>query len=304
MKYIPFLCAVVASFFFASSTFLTKLIGAGIISEPVHPLQITHARFTFGFLLTFFFHLICSQRKLSKPNFQMHFLRATAGYVGVAIMFYGVIHLPITDAVSLIFVNPIFAMIFAIFILGERVDRYRWLAAFIALFGAVILLRPSGFQINLISLLCLIGAASFGLEITLIKFLTKKEHPLQILIFSNAIGILIATVPLFYVGNLPNIYQWIILFGIGYLMLMGQLLFLFAMQRSDASVIAPVIYFTVVFVTVMDIIFLKAYPDIWSYCGASLILLSALFVAFIKNPNPRRSMMKNDRSEISDNSAL
>ncbi len=293
MKYIPFLAATVASFFFASSTFLTKLIGAGLINEPLHPLQITHARFTFGFLTAFFFHLIFSQQKLSKPNFQIHFLRAIAGYVGVAIMFYGVIHLPITDAVALIFMNPIFAMIFAIFLLGEKVGRYKWFAASVALFGAVILLRPSGFQVSLISLLCLIGAASFGLEIILIKLLTKNEHPLQILIFSNAIGFLIATIPLFYVGKIPNIYQWVILFGVGYLMLMGQLLFLFSMQRSEASVIAPIIYFTVVFVTVMDIIFLKAYPDIWSYCGASLILLAGLFVTLIENPRPQRIKIKN-----------
>ena len=288
-KYMPFIFALTASFFFALSTFLSKLIGTGILSDAVHPLQVTHSRFAFGFVATSSFYLIFGKQKIRRPNLRLHILRATFGWIGVSIMFTSVVHIPITDAVALIFMNPIFAMIFAIFILKEKIGRYRWLAAVVAFGGATILVRPDGNQINFISLFCLIGAAAFGLEIVLIKLLSGKEHPLQILIFSNAIGTCLASVPMFYLAILPSPLQLFLLVSVGCSMLIGQLLFLLAMQKTDASVIAPLIYFTVVFVTTLDILFLKVYPDIWSYYGATLILVAGLFIGFRESQQLRRS---------------
>ena len=280
-----------ASFFFALSTFLSKILGAGLIGDPIHPLQVTHSRFAFGFLVSFIFYLYFGKQQIKKPSFRLHILRAALGWVGVSIMFSSVINMPITDAVALIFMNPIFCMIFAIFILKEKIGRYRWSATIMAFCGAIILLRPGAEQISLISILCLLGAAAFGLEIVLIKILSGREHPLQILIISNAIGAIIATIPMLYFATLPSATDWILLASVGWSMLAGQLLFLFAMRKAEASVIAPLIYFTVVFVTLLDVLFLKIYPDFWSYCGALLILLAGIFIGLRENQIQKKSSL-------------
>ncbi|MEO1706062.1 MAG: EamA family transporter, partial [Pseudomonadota bacterium] len=48
-------------------------------------------------------------------------------------MFASVAYIPLADATAISFLNPVFGMILAIPLLGERVGKWRWLAAAIAL---------------------------------------------------------------------------------------------------------------------------------------------------------------------------
>ena len=62
--------------------------------------------------------------------------------IGVTLMFAAAVYIPLSDATAISFLNPVFAMIFAIPFLGERVGKWRWIAAAISITGAIILLRP------------------------------------------------------------------------------------------------------------------------------------------------------------------
>jgi hypothetical protein len=44
----PLVFAILACFFFALSTFISKAIGMGLVGDPVYPFQVSHARFGFG----------------------------------------------------------------------------------------------------------------------------------------------------------------------------------------------------------------------------------------------------------------
>jgi len=46
----PIIFVLLASFFFASSTFVAKMAGVGFFGSPIHPLQVTHSRFVFGLI--------------------------------------------------------------------------------------------------------------------------------------------------------------------------------------------------------------------------------------------------------------
>ena len=143
---------LLVSFFFASSTFVAKMSGLGFFGAPIHPLQVTHGRFVFGFITVLIIFLLFGERKLTRPNFCLYIARATFGWLGVSIMFSGVVYLPASDAISLSFMNPIFAMLFATLFLREQVGEHRWFGASCAFIGAAILLRPEGWHVNLIAL--------------------------------------------------------------------------------------------------------------------------------------------------------
>ena len=90
-------------------------------------------------------------------------------------MFSGVIYIPASDAVAITFLNPVFAMLLAIFVLKERFKINRWIAVFISLLGTLVLLRPSlDFESNLFAYLCLAGAFIMGVEILCIKVLSER----------------------------------------------------------------------------------------------------------------------------------
>ena len=278
----PILLTVLASFFFASSTFLSKLLGSGEWGDPLNPLQIAHARFAFG-LMTALALAVFVRPRLTRPHFKLHVLRSACGWTGIAILFTGVLYIPASDAVALTFLNPIFAMVFAVKTLMERIDNQRWWAAAIALFGGILLIRPEANGLNPIALLCIFGAIIIGVEIVVIKLLTLREGVFQILVINNAIAVLLASIPLMFVFMMPTASQWLALTAVGVTMVIGQLLFLFAMKAIDASLVSPFIYSTLIFVGTLDYFILDVQPDAISFLGGALIIASGSYIALREN---------------------
>ena len=268
---------------------MSKLLGNGEWGDPLNPLQIAHARFAFG-LMTALALAVFVGPQLTRPHFKLHVLRSACGWTGIAILFTGVLYIPASDAVALTFLNPIFAMVFAVKILMERIDNQRWWAAAIALFGGILLIRPEANGLNPIALLCIFGAIIIGVEIVVIKLLTLREGVFQILVINNAIAVLLASIPLMFVFMMPTASQWLALTAVGVTMVIGQLLFLFAMKAVDASLVSPFIYSTLIFVGTLDYFILDVQPDAISLFGGALIIASGSYIAMRENSKRQRGV--------------
>ena len=268
-----------ATAFIASTTLLAKAIGAGHLGAPLHPLQISHGRFVFAFLLFASVAAIMRPR-IEKPAIGLHLGRTLFGWGGVTLMFAAVAFIPLGDATAISFLNPVFAMMLAIPLLGERVGRIRWSAALIAMLGALILLRPTPDSFQPAALLALAAAVSMGLEVIFIKKLAGREAPFQILLINNAIGVGIASLAVLPVWTMPTAQQWAALAAIGGLMAMAQTFFINAMARADASFVAPFSYATLIFAALYDAVIFGARPDVISVLGACVILSGAGLLAW------------------------
>ena len=130
-----------ATAFIAGTMVLAKTIGTGVLGDPLHPLQVSHARFVFAFLAIGTATLVMRPR-FTRPALPIHIGRTLFGWGGVTLMFAAVAFIPLPDATAISFLNPVFGMLLAIPLLGERVGPWRWTAAGLALLGAMILLRP------------------------------------------------------------------------------------------------------------------------------------------------------------------
>lgn len=282
----PLLAAVLiltATAFIAGTTLLAKALGSdalGInaLGTPLHPLQISHGRFLFA-CLTFLVILAVRRRRLHAPDLRLHGARTLFGWLGVSLMFASVAHIPMADATAITFLNPVFAMILAIPLLGEKVGPIRWSAAIAALIGAAILLRPAPASFQPAALLALAAAVSMGIELIFMKKLSGREPILQILTVNNLIGICIATLAVWPVWIAPTALQWVALAGIGVLMACAQTAFLNGVARADASFVAPFSYATLVFAAVYDALMFGARPDAVTLLGAGIILGGALVLA-------------------------
>ena len=284
----PILFILSAAFLFGLGSILGKKVGYADASDSIHPLQIVYARFFFALIIVSLIVLF-KRPQFKRPNLQLHFARSACGWTGVAILFSGVIFIPASDAVAITFLNPLFAMLLAIFVLKERLIINRWIATLISLLGMLILLRPTlDFESNIFAYLCLAGAFIMGVEILMIKVLSEKEPFLQILLINNFIATLMGVVPMIFFFKVPNLLQSIELFSIGAAMVLGQFFFLNAMKGTETSFIAPFFYSTLVFVMILDLIFFGVIPDIISLIGASLIIIGGLFISLkinFKAPN-------------------
>lgn len=268
-----------ATAFIAGTTLLAKAIGAGHLGPPLHPLQISHGRFVFAFAL---FAMIAAvlRPRIQRPDLRLHLGRTFFGWGGVTLMFAAVAFIPLGDATAISFLNPVFAMLLAIPLLGERVGRIRWSAACIALIGALILLRPTPASFQPAALLALAAAVAMGLEVIFIKKLAGREAPFQILLVNNAIGVVIASLAVIPVWVPPSPAQWMALAAIGVLMATAQTFFINAMARADASFIAPFSYATLIFAALYDALIFGARPDAISAVGAAIILSGAGLLAW------------------------
>ena len=280
---------ILASLLIAGTTILAKILGTDKLGPPLNALQISNARFFFAFILIFIFFVI-TKSKIIRPSYKVHLGRSVCGWVGISILFGASSVIPVTDATAIIFTNPIFTMLLAIPLLGEKIKPLKWIAVIITFVGALILIRPESNFINiqLIIIVLILGAFALGLESIFIKMLTLKENPKQILLINNSIGLLISLIPVYFIWITPTKLQILAMLGIGALMLCAQACFIQALRRSKAHFAVPYFYSTLIFVAIYDFLIFKIIPDNISFIGASLIIIGGISIylsEIIKRPN-------------------
>ena len=285
----------VATAFFAGTTLLAKALGSGVMGVQLHALQISQARFVFGFLAVLAVFLVLRARAATPagapaapaplfvltPAWGLHFIRTLLGWLGGALLFAAAAQMPLTDANALSFLSPVATMLLAIPFLGERVGRWRWTAAALAMVGALVLLRPGAGVIQPAALLALGAAFALGLEGIFIKKLTNREPPRQILLINNFMGVVIATLAVIPVFQMPGgVGQWVALAGVGVLMVAGQVLYLLAVARADASYVAPFFYLVLVWAALFDIAVFGVWPDWVTVTGGVIVVSGGMIMAW------------------------
>ncbi|MDJ0629387.1 MAG: DMT family transporter [Rhodobacter sp.] len=279
---------LLATVFIAGTTLLAKALGTGRLGPDLHPLHVSHGRFLFGFLTVVAATLIM-RPAFHRPHWPLHIARSILGWGGVTLMFAAVAFIPLSDATAISFLNPVFAMVFAIAFLREHVGPVRWAAAAIAFAGAIVLLRPGLDSFRPAALLALGAALVMGAEITCLKRLSGREGPFQILLINNAIALTVASLAVAVVWQTPTPVQWAALAGIGVLMAAAQMCYVNSVARADASLVVPFSYATLVFAAIYDLAVFGVIPDAVSILGALVIVAGGAMLAWREGRRQRRS---------------
>ena len=268
-----------ATAFIAGTMLVAKSLGTDALGPALHPLQVSHGRFLFAFAAIVSAAAVV-RPKINRPHLGLHIGRTVFGWGGVTLMFAAVAYIPLSDATAISFLNPVFCMLLAIPLLKERVGPWRWLAAFMAFGGALILLRPGPDSFQLAGLLALGAAIIMGMELIFIKKLADREPSFQILLVNNALGVCIASLAVVPVWVMPTPAQWGALATLGCLMALAQACFVNAVARADASFVTPFSYVTLIFATLYDLLIFDVWPDQISILGALNILTGASLLAW------------------------
>ena len=204
-------------------------------------------------------------------------IRGLFGFLAIFTTFYAIVHLPLADAMVIIFSHPAAVAVLAAIFLGERMGLWGIGAAVISMAGVIVVCRPSflfGAHAPLDSLAVWAAVACVvftALAILTIRSLAKTEHPAVVMVYQTFAVVL--TAPLFSASWLmPTPTEWLLLLGVGTLMNAGQYYMTKAYAVDTAWRVSAVGYLEIVFAAIWGALFLDEIPDIWVIVGAVMIV--------------------------------
>ena len=208
-----------------------------------------------------------------------HFWRTVMGTTSMVLGFYAVSMLPLADATAIAFSQPLFSVVVAAVIAGEKVRWRRWSATIVGFAGVLIMVQPGEGSLQLGALVALANAATVALSILLVKRLSDSETPLMILTQFAIFSTLLLAPPAIWVWRWPDLWGWVLAIGIALSATIGQYFWVQAFKAGEMSAVAPFEYLRLPFAVFVGWLIWGEMPVIWTYVGAAIVIASALYIA-------------------------
>ncbi len=248
-------------------------------AKDIHSFQIVFFRCLIGGIALFPFILRVGLGSLKTKRPGLHAARVVIGIAAMFCVFYAFAHMPLAEAVAIIFSRPLFAVALAIPFLGEVVGWRRALAAATGFAGVLIMIRPGTATFEPASLVALAGAVMAGTIAIIVKKMAPTEKPDTIVMWFAIGGTLIAAIPAITVWVWPTPEQWGWLIAIGVTGIAGQSALMRGFSTGETSFVTPFDYSRLVFATIFGIALFAEWPDLWKVVGALVIVGSGFYIA-------------------------
>jgi drug/metabolite transporter (DMT)-like permease len=224
---------------------------------------------SFVFATTYLLHhkipVLGNQKKLLS-------LRAIAGLISMSLFFLSFKHLPIGTAVSLRYIAPIFAALFAVVLLKEKLKPIQ-LLFFLMAFAGVIILKGFDGNVSNLGMVLVISASLFtGLVYILIRKIGKGDHPVVVVNYFMFFATVIGGIISIFSWIQPQGWDWALLASLGVFGYFGQVYMTKAFQMADTNRVAPIKYTEVIFTIGIGVFWFDDNYSIWSFLGLFLII--------------------------------
>ena len=209
-------------------------------------------------------------------------IRGVAGVISLTCFFESLNYLALGTAVSLRYISPIFAAIFAFIFLKEKIMPMQWFL-FLVAFTGVLIIKGFGVDVNSIGLVLVILSAIFlGLIFVLIRKIGDSENPLVIINYFMVMAFVFGGVMSINHWKNPNLVEWLLSLSLGVFGYVGQLYLTKALQSHETNVIAPLKYLEVVFMIMVGTFWFGEIYNLWTLLGVLLIMLSLIYNVYLK----------------------
>jgi len=217
------------------------------------------------------------ERKVTKDNFWLLFLRSLAGGIGFVCNFYAVDNMNISDASMLNKLAPFFVIIFSAIFLKEKANGFQWMAVVLAFVGSLFIVKPT-FGMEVIPAVAgLIGGLGAGIAYTCVRKLGQKgtKSTFIVFFFSAFTSVILAPIVIFNYQPMEW-WQWLFLLLTGLAASGGQFCVTAAYTYAPAKEISVYDYSQVIFAAILGFFFLNQVPDLFSIIGYFIIIVVAV----------------------------
>ena len=206
--------------------------------------------------------------------------------------------LPMAEAISIFFIEPMVLTLLAWVILGEQIRIRRISAIIVGFAGAIIVIQPSFDIFGWPALLPLGTAFFFALYMIITRVIAQKKHPVESQISMSAYA-LITIVILAMLNSvtgietlswrIPTMTEAGIMILLGLVATTGHLMVVFALQRADAGLLAPFQYLEVVTASLLGYAIFGDIPSNTTIAGVTIIIGSGLYLISRERKASRRA---------------
>ncbi|WP_439497700.1 DMT family transporter [Bosea sp. (in: a-proteobacteria)] len=208
-----------------------------------------------------------------RPGLQL--LRVTLGSCEVAMFYWAVTYLPLADTMTLWLAAPVWAVVLAALLLGERIEPVRWLAVVAGFVGVAVALNPSGQSLSLPAIIALLGSFSFAAM--MITGRQLRGTPDVTLVAWQTFGALVVGLLLLPFGWVtPSLTDAALLGLLGIVAMVAHLCVTRSLKLAEASVVVPYQYTLIVWALLFGWLVFGDWPTLSMLIGAGLIIAAGL----------------------------
>ena len=198
--------------------------------------------------------------------------RSFFGALGLFLFYFTIKNMPLSTAVTLQYLSPVFATISCVWLIKEAIHRRQYLFFAVAFLGVIII---KGFDSNvsvLYFMLAIVSAFFSGLSIVFIRKLRHESPRLIVAAYSIFLLVVSALLCLFSWVT-PTLEELIYLVLIGVVTYIAQYYMTLSFQVSKVNRVAPVKYIGIVFSAFFGFIMFSERLSFMIILGISLILI-------------------------------
>ena len=233
----------------------------------------------FGLLLTYFLIPKDKLKSFYKTDRKLeHFFRCFAGIIALIAIVVALRELPLAVVVSLSYAAPLFITVLSIFLLGEKVGIFRWIAVLIGFVGVLVISEPGFNEVNYLYILPIIFCIGMAFVTITIRKLSTSEPVWLISIFFTLTITFVSlfTIPFGWV--LPDFKDFILLALIGVTGGGANLLLTQSYKLSEVSMVAPLKYLSLIFAILFGYLIWDEIPSYKNLVGAALVIIASLII--------------------------
>ena len=204
--------------------------------------------------------------------------RGLSTLLAMAASYYALARMPIADVYALQFTLPLFAIVLAVLVLGERASATSWLACVAGLAGTLVVLRPGFAVIGLAAAAALASAVFYAASNVLVKVLARRDGPDLVTTYGNLFLLPLSAVPTMFAWTTPEWRHlpWILV--LGDVTTLAQIALARAIAAADARVVWPFDFLRLPFTVVAGYLMFGEMPGLWTWVGAAIIFAAAYAV--------------------------
>lgn len=216
---------------------------------------------------------------LLRVRWSLHLFRGVLG-IGMLSMFaFGLRDLRLAEAYTIVFIAPLMITVLSVPVLGERVERARWIAIGVGLVGVLVVLRPTGDGLLTLGGLAMLAAAlCYSISAVTVRIVGRTDSSeSQVFWLMTMVGVGAGALAAPGWVTIRPEDAWVLL-GVAVTGFFGQLFITEAFRHGEASAIAPLEYSGLAWAVGLDWLLWKTLPDEITLLGAAIIIASGIYL--------------------------